>query len=79
MTSIAPISMIKVLDVYRRQVWTGGRGGGSDLSWKSGLYMDAFFSDLTRPDPLNPNDIKSNVKIALSASLRGNELRLLTK
>jgi hypothetical protein len=55
----APISRIKVLDVYRRQLaWTGGSG----LSWVSWLFMDAFLSDLTRPDPLNPNDRKSNLK-----------------
>jgi hypothetical protein len=40
MTSIAPISRIKVLDVYRRQVWMGG---GSGLSCKSGLFVMHFF------------------------------------
>jgi hypothetical protein len=60
MTSIAPISRIKVLDVYRRQAWTGAVAvvyhGNQGCSWMH------FLSDLTRPDPFNPNDRKSNLK-----------------
>jgi hypothetical protein len=83
MSSIAAIRRIKVLDVYRRQACKGAVAVHSILSSESGLFMDVFFirSDSTRSFQSKWQKIeckKNNfILYALSASLHGNELRLL--
>ena len=59
MTSIAPISRIKVLDVYRWQACTGAVAVVYH-AWNQGCSRMNFLSDLIRPDPFNPNGRKSN-------------------
>jgi hypothetical protein len=61
MTSIAPISRIKVLDV----AYISGKLGWG-WQWPvmeiRAVHRCIFLSDLTRTDPFKPNDRKSNVK-----------------
>jgi hypothetical protein len=60
MTSVAPISRTKVLDVYRRQVWTGAVA--VVYHGNQGCSRMHFLSDLTQPDSFNLHDRKSNLK-----------------